>query len=136
VYCPECRYPVTDRDQFCGQCGYELAATEPHLAEDPQMAAVPPPNPLPVPIPMPAAAPAALSPQRYFGMLLLMCLPLINLIVFTVWSVGRKPTQRRNFARAALIFLLVVTLLAAFIIAWYELLNVLYPYGWKWAWQT
>lgn len=66
----------------------------------------------------PAQTEGPLSTGRYFGLLLLMRLPLIGLVFCLVWGFGRHvPAERRNLARACLIhhglFLLLAGLLLA-----------------------
>jgi len=84
----------------------------------------------------PQAAPPALLPQQYFSMLLLLLLPVVNVVVLSVWSFARRVNpHRQSFARGALIFLLVLTLLAGLALAWYNIMRVLYPNGWQFIWQ-
>ena len=66
----------------------------------------------------PAQTEGPLSTGRYFGLLLLMRLPLIGLVFCLVWGFGRHvPAERRNLARACLmhhgLFLLLAGLLLA-----------------------
>lgn len=66
----------------------------------------------------PAQTEGPLSTGRYFGLLLLMRLPLIGLVFCLVWGFGRHvPAERRNLARACLmhhgLFLLLAGLLVA-----------------------
>ena len=123
MFCEKCGNKLPDGAKFCGGCG---AKTEP---VHPAYAAAEEPAPA-RPIPPPAYASSvraepsyqqAYTPQQpsaysgrggsdplrvgqYIGMLLLMCIPLLNIILLFVWSFGGSINlNKKNFARASLI---------------------------------
>ena len=53
-----------------------------------------------------------LSVGAYLGMMLLMLIPGINLVLLLVWAFGRANVNRQNYARAGLIMILILTVLA------------------------
>jgi hypothetical protein len=62
---------------------------------------------------------AVLNMEDYLGMMLLMLIPGVNIILLLIWALGgSKKINRQNYARAALVMLLisaVLTVVAGFI---------------------
>ncbi|MCM8711958.1 hypothetical protein M2651_13210 [Clostridium sp. SYSU_GA19001] len=50
---------------------------------------------------------APLSLGQYLGMMLLMIIPLVNIILLLVWSFGDYNVNKKNYARASLIMLVI-----------------------------
>jgi hypothetical protein len=114
MFCENCGNKLPDGAKFCGGCG---AKTEP--AQSAYTAAAEPAPARPVPLPAYAQQqtyaqqPPAYSGQpgseplrvgQYIGMLLLMCVPILNIILLFVWSFGGSVNlNKKNFARASLI---------------------------------
>ena len=123
MFCENCGNKLPDGAKFCGGCG---AKTEP---AQPAYTAADAPAPA-RPVPPPAYAPTAqtapsyqqtYAPQQptaysgrggsdplrvgqYIGMLLLMCVPILNIILLFMWSFGGSVNlNKKNFARASLI---------------------------------
>ena len=123
MFCENCGNKLPDGAKFCGGCG---AKTEP---AQPAYTAADAPAPA-RPVPPPAYAPTAqtapsyqqtyalqqptaysgrggsdpLRVGQYIGMLLLMCVPILNIILLFMWSFGGSVNlNKKNFARASLI---------------------------------
>jgi hypothetical protein len=149
MLCTSCGFPVSEENKFCRHCGTVQVRCEivPDSLADEQTAEAAAdtlPEKIYVKTPPPGdgvanAIPAhhgRLLPYQYFSLLLLLLLPVINVVVLAVWSFsGRGNVHRQSFARGALIFLLVLTLLAGLVLAWYNIMQELYPYGWQFIWQ-
>ena len=61
------------------------------------------------PVTLPGEAP--LTPMAWLGIMVLMCLPGVNLILLTVWACGGCRSRTRiNYARGSLLFMLVCLL--------------------------
>lgn len=123
MFCENCGNKLPDGAKFCGGCG---AKTEP--VQPAYTAAAEPARARPIPPPTYTssvrAEPSyqqAYTPQQpsaysgrggsdplrvgqYIGMLLLLCVPILNIILLFVWSFGGSVNlNKKNFARASLI---------------------------------
>jgi hypothetical protein len=49
----------------------------------------------------------------FLGMMLLSFVPVVNVIMFFVWGFGNHNVNKRNYGRAALIVLVIVSIVAA-----------------------
>lgn len=114
MFCENCGSKLPDGAKFCGGCGAKTVSVQPAYAAA---------EPAPVrPIPSLAHAPSAQTayaptppylekpnndPMRvgqYLGMLLLMCVPILNIVLLFMWSFGNSVNlNKKNFARASLI---------------------------------
>ena len=123
MFCENCGNKLPDGAKFCGGCGAKTEPVQPAYtaAEEPAPAR---------PIPPPAYASSvraepsyqqAYTPQQpsaysgrggsdplrvgqYIGMLLLMCVPILNIILLFMWSFGGSVNlNKKNYARAMLI---------------------------------
>lgn len=54
---------------------------------------------------------APLSLGQYLGMMLLMLIPLVNIILLLIWSFGDYNVNKKNYARASLIMLIIAIVL-------------------------
>ena len=140
MFCEKCGKELLEGAKFCGSCGAKIEPEQPAstvAAEPPPVHPVPPPPAYTPPVqavtPRQAYAPAQpqaypgqpasepLSVGQYIGMFLLLCVPLLNIILLFVWSFGGSVNlNRKNFARASLIFsavMLVIWIAAGWLIA-------------------
>lgn len=126
-FCTGCGAPLEDDKKFCTSCGAPAPTGEP-AASAPQ----PPPPPaaqaatavMDPPKASPTAVPAAsvggdTAPAKgsryepitmggYIGIMLLMCIPLVGQILTIVWACGGcRKINKRNLARAMLVFLII-----------------------------
>ncbi len=117
MFCENCGNKLPDEAKFCGGCGAKTDPVQPaHIAvEEPALT-----RPVPPPVYTPPTQTAYASQQppaysknpdsdplrvgQYIGMLLLMCIPLLNIILLFVWSFGGSVNlNKKNFAKASLI---------------------------------
>ena len=117
MFCEKCGNKLPDGAKFCGGCGAKTEPLQPAYtaAEEPAPArsAPPPAYAPPVQTAYASQQPPAYSQKpdsdplrvgQYIGMLLLMCIPLLNIILLFVWSFGGSINlNKKNFARASLI---------------------------------
>ena len=96
------RCPVSGKDvpaqaAFCGECGYNFQAGSA--------------TPYTVP-PQTAVAPEDTSPLKvsdFFVMLLVACIPLVNIILLLIWAFSSGTNvNRKNFCRAYLIMMVIM----------------------------
>jgi hypothetical protein len=115
MFCENCGNKLPDGAKFCGGCG---AKVEPAQAA-PQRPVQPPPPPVNTPPvqsaqprqqayipPQPAVRPETepLRVSQYLGMLLLLCIPIVNIVLLFVWGFGSSVNvNKKNYARAVLI---------------------------------
>lgn len=132
IFCINCGAPITEGKKFCTVCGTKADdVTRPAPVQQQQAFTAPPPAmPQSTPMPPPAmpspvmpqnyAAPAynssaappkdskyaPMSTLGYIGWMILMNLPLAGLVIAIILAVGKGgPVNRRNLARAMLVFL-------------------------------
>ncbi len=120
MFCEKCGIKLPEGAKFCGGCGTKTEPVQPEAETDPVRPVTPspvyaPPAQTAPPRPQnyaPAQPPAyseqlgsePLSVGQYIGMFLLLCVPLLNIILLFVWSLGGSVNRnKKNFARAALI---------------------------------
>lgn len=118
MFCEKCGNKLPDGAKFCGGCGAKTEPVQPTYtaAEEPAPArpvAPPPSYTPPAQTAYASQQPPAYSIKptssplgvgQYIGMLLLMCIPLLNIILLFVWSFGGSVNlNKKNFARASLI---------------------------------
>ena len=117
MFCEKCGNKLPDGAKFCGGCGAKTEPLQPAYtaAEEPAPArsAPPPAYAPPVQTAYASQQPPAYSQKpdsdplrvgQYIGMLLLMCIPLLNIILLFVWSFGGSVNlNKKNFAKASLI---------------------------------
>ena len=117
MFCEKCGNKLPDGAKFCGGCGAKTEPLQPAYtaAEEPAPArsAPPPAYAPPVQTAYASQQPPAYSQKpdsdplrvgQYIGMLLLMCVPILNIILLFMWSFGGSVNlNKKNFARASLI---------------------------------
>ena len=142
AFCNECGANIQDEKKFCTECGKPMAGAPPSTqtfpsAQEPaqtqtvhtattvaappaapvQTAPVAPVQSAPVPTgeqPPPAGSPfAVMNAKGFVGSAILMNIPVIGWLICIIWACGGcKNRNKRNFARANLIFLAVIAVLA------------------------
>ena len=122
-FCTECGAKLKDGAAFCSECGAKVpAGKQPGAAPEtpPQTQAQPaaaeqqtyqPRQTYTVPVSTPPAV-QPVSTAYYFWMMLLFAVPVIGLIVCLVTAFSGDDTSRKNFSRAALIWILVAIVLS------------------------
>lgn len=102
MQCPQCGNPMAPDAQFCGNCGATMMQTynAPPQAYQPQQQMYQNPNTQP------------LGVGDYMLMFILLALPLINLIMLFVWAFGNGNLNRKNYAKAALVFMIIGVVLS------------------------
>ena len=122
-FCTECGAKLKDGAAFCSECGAKVpAGKQPGAAPEtpPQTQAQPaaaeqqtyqPRQTYTVPVSTPPAV-QPVSTAYYFWMMLLFAIPVIGLIVCLVTAFSGEDASRKNFSRAALIWILVAIVLS------------------------
>lgn len=118
---------MPDGVKFCTSCGApmrEAASAQP--AQQPVQPPVIQQQPVQQasqPAPIYAAPPAAayqeepISTGGYIGIMFLVMLPLINLILLIIWACGGcKRVNKRNFARAMLVWMVIASVLGGLLL--------------------
>jgi hypothetical protein len=67
--------------------------------------------------------PNEMSVMEWFGTLILLAIPLVNIILLFVWDFGAN-SSKKNFARAILLYYVVVTIIALIVVAIAKFLHV------------
>lgn len=126
AFCTNCGNQVPDGVKFCTSCGAQMGATASVTPAQPAQSVIQQQPAQPVmqqpvlqqpAIPQPAPVYAVyqeepISTGGYIGIMFLMMLPLINLILLIVWGCGGcKKVNKRNFARAMLVWMLIASVL-------------------------
>lgn len=111
-FCTECGAPLKEGATFCSACGAKAPAEKKPEAA-PETPAAPQPAYQTQQTYTPSA-PAAqpVSTAYYFWMMLLFAVPVIGLIVCLVTAFSGEDASRKNFSRAALIWIVVGAVLA------------------------
>ena len=122
-FCTECGAKLKDGAAFCSECGAKVPAEkQPGAAPEtpPQTQAQPaaaeqqtyqPRQTYTVSVSTPPAV-QPVSTAYYFWMMLLFAIPVVGLIVCLVTAFSGDDTSRKNFSRAALIWIVVGAVLA------------------------
>lgn len=122
-FCTECGAKLSEGATFCTECGAKVPADKkPGTEAPPQSAPQPAYQPrqtctAPVSAP-PAAQP--ISTAYYFLMMLVFAIPVVGLIVCLVTAFAGEDASRKNFSRAALIWIVigvVISIIAGIAIA-------------------
>ena len=109
-FCTECGAPIKDGATFCSECGTKVPAEKkPETsseAQAPQTIYQPQQTYQPQ---FTATAPAAqpISTAYYFFMTLVFAIPVVGLIVCLVTAFAGEDVSRKNFSRAALIWIII-----------------------------
>ncbi len=124
MFCENCGNKLPEGAKFCGGCGAKTEPVQPAYTAATEPAPVRPAPPPPVYTPpaqiSPSRQQAYVTPQppvysgqlgseplrvgQYIGMLLLMCVPLLNVILLFMWGFGGSVNpNKKNFARASLV---------------------------------
>jgi hypothetical protein len=128
AFCTECGVNVPEGLKFCTECGNPMGAPAQAV---PAMAAVATPA---VPsvqnqqrahaarqTPLPDISGAVIGTGGFIGMMLLFSIPIIGWLACVIMAFVPKNKNRRNFARAMLVFLvigLVLAVLCYFVFTW------------------
>ncbi len=127
--CPNCQAEVAPEAAFCQQCGARMgepeegseqeARGEEPLAQQAEKSAPAPPEPPPAqPAGAKAQAPAYDESTRplgigtFFLMLFVFAIPVVNIIMMIVWTLSSKNLNQKNFAAAALIWTVILLVVA------------------------
>lgn len=112
-YCTNCGTLITEGTQFCTSCGTP-APSAPAPEEAPPQIEQPPPT-------GDVAPPAGsryepISTWGFFGIMFLLMIPLVNLLCLLIWAFGGcRKVNKQNFAKAALIWMLIGVILSVLI---------------------
>ena len=94
--CPVCGKDVPAQAAFCGECGYNFAAGTSPYTVPPQASVM-------------AEDTAPLKVSDFFVMLLVACIPLVNIILLLIWAFSSGTNvNRKNFCRAYLIMMVIM----------------------------
>lgn len=138
MFCENCGSTLCEESKFCVNCGAKIETQQSGQAEAASQIPVQPASPAPAYAPPPAYTPPAYTPPAYvppvqappvypsqvspgtevlrvgqcIGMLLLMCVPVLNIILLFKWSFGDSVNlNKKNYARAFLILFVVVIII-------------------------
>lgn len=109
-FCTECGIKLNGAEQYCTECGTKIQLQSPQPTNTNNTYINPynaiPKNPQPLHLQDSRYQP--LSMGAYFAIFVLMLIPIVNIILLIVWATGStNKVDLRNFARAALLFILV-----------------------------
>lgn len=110
MICPNCGTNLQEGSAFCTNCGARFEAQQAQQAYQQQPY---PQQPYPQQQPAAADLNAPLTTGQFFLMDLICCIPLVGLIMYFVWAFGSNANaNRRSWARAKLIWVLISTVLS------------------------
>lgn len=94
--CKKCGYTAKDTDQFCFQCGQPFEKeTQEQTKQSFNETSV-------------EGLEKPLSVKDYLIVFLIMIIPIVNIIMLLIWAFDKNGnTNRRNFARAGLIYMII-----------------------------
>ena len=122
-FCTHCGREIPDGVRFCTECGISAAANLPPAAPVPPERRRPAPSPAPsmpppaIPQPVPdlpakGSKYEPITTGGYLGSILLMSVPVLGLLIMIIWACGGcRKINKRNLARAMLIFLVISLIL-------------------------
>lgn len=119
-YCHHCGASVNEEDRFCTVCGKPLsvgesAAEEQRTAEQTKEEKKEHQNKQELHL---DKEPITLG--GYMFMFLILCIPIVNLVVLLLWAFGKNGNvNRRNFSRAALIYLAIGIVLSIGVVVFF-----------------
>lgn len=138
AFCTECGADIPAEIKFCTSCGNPMSAAaqplpamaaaaaapasavQPTPQAAPRPAYAPPAQPQPVQTVINADAPpargskyAVMGTGAYIGTMLLFCIPIVGWLACVIMAFASKKLNRRNFARAMLVFLIIGAVLSA-----------------------
>jgi hypothetical protein len=121
--CTSCGAAVPDGVKFCTACGAAAPAAQPAPQPAPAYQPAPVPAPATPPAPQSDTAPAKgsiyapIGAWGYIGYFILFAIPVLGLVLAIAWSRGKGNVNRRDLARAMLVFqlLAVIALVAGLV---------------------
>lgn len=119
AFCTNCGNSVSDNVKFCTSCGAPMAtdAAAGSPAQSMTQTVQPVQQPVAAYVPPAAYKEEPISTGGYIGIMLLMLIPVINLILVIIWACGGcRKVNKRNFARAMLVWLLIAGVLTTLFI--------------------
>ncbi|MEG0751895.1 MAG: zinc ribbon domain-containing protein [Oscillospiraceae bacterium] len=126
--CPKCGAVVPDGTEFCTTCGEKLAVSDSaEISANPAHLEAAPVKPEKKKKERPNISEEELTKPlgifRFFGMLFLLGIPVLNIVMLFRWAFGWGVNKnKRDFARGALLYFLVMLALIVFTwIVWPEL---------------
>ena len=113
MFCKKCTAKIPDDSVFCPECGQKLTADDPSNVHTPKA------QPqyrqsqysqIPAPVYDPKSAP--LSTGNFFWLPVITAIPIVGIILIFVWAFSKNTNiNRKNYARAILIWLLISVIL-------------------------
>lgn len=118
--CSNCGNQVADHVKFCTSCGAAMTAE----ASVSEMTSTVPPSVTPAQSSPSTKQPHAsvykeepISTKSYVGIMFLLIIPVLNLLLLIIWACGGcRKKNKRNFARAALLWFVIGSILSILII--------------------
>ena len=98
MFCDKCGAQIPENSVVCPACGAQVGSgTQNYQQPSPQYGYAQPP-----------VDTSVLTMGNYIVMMLIMCIPIVNIIMLFVWGFGSNVNlNKRNYARASLIFTLI-----------------------------
>ena len=129
AFCTNCGNRIPDNVKFCTSCCTSVAEDRATVLSvqsvsqpvqpcvQPQLQAAQQPAPVYAAPPAQTYKEEPITTGGYIGIMFLMLIPLINLILLIIWACGGcRKVNKRNFARAMLVWLLITGILATLFI--------------------
>jgi predicted nucleic acid-binding Zn ribbon protein len=107
AFCTECGTNVPNNVKFCTECGAPVA---PPVQQPPMQ-----PQQPQQPAAYAGGTDTVIGMGGYIGMTLLFCVPVVGFIACIVFAATSKNLNRRNFAKAMLVFLIIGLVLSVFV---------------------